>query len=126
MLETSSIIPGRLLDLFRYYSLDTVPGPRFLHIPERCANRNCRRLFTSPKKNLGCSSPKINLRCTSPNMNLTPAQKRNRELKHYPIHYGVCGGVGGGVGGINRNRYFKLIGREIFFGLGDGGQSVLI
>ena len=38
---------------------------------------------------------------------------------------------GDGGGGINTNRYFKLIGREISlilfqsFGLGDGGQSVL-
>ena len=27
VLETLDIIPDRLLDLFRYYSLDTVPGP---------------------------------------------------------------------------------------------------
>ena len=49
---------------------------RASHLSERSLLRKlifsliCRRLFTSPKINLGCTSPKINLRCTSPKMNL--------------------------------------------------------
>ena len=35
-----------------------------------CMGPNFRRLFTSPKINLGCTSPKMNLGCKSPKMNL--------------------------------------------------------